>query len=82
MRTGIGLILVGFAVLVLVQPYREVVSEGEGERPRIVARSRLPLRFKRMVPPHTRGGAAVSALLGQLCGLAGMVAGVVLVIQA
>jgi hypothetical protein len=73
---GIGLLLIGFALVVLSRPYMEIAA-GEDDVPPPPPRW-APLRHKAFHVSR-RGKAAIRVGIGQLIGLAGIVVGVVLV---
>jgi hypothetical protein len=75
---GIGLILIGFALFMLSRPYMEIAA-GEELPPRPPRWA--PLRRKAFHIGR-RGKAAVRVGMGQLVGLAGIVAGVLVVLQS
>jgi hypothetical protein len=77
---GIGLILIGFALFVLSRPYMEIAA-GEDQPPPPPPPRWAPLKHKAFHVSR-RGKAAVRVGVGQLIGLAGMVAGVVVVLNA
>jgi hypothetical protein len=75
---GIGLLLIGFALFVLSRPYMEIAA---GEDVPTAPPRWAPLRRKAFHIGR-RGRAAVRVGLGQLIGLAGMVAGVVVILNS
>ena len=78
MAKGIGLILIGFAIFALSKPYMDV-AVGDDVPP--APHPHAPWRRK-VFQFTRRGGAVVRVGIGQLIGLAGMVAGLVIVVQA
>jgi hypothetical protein len=75
---GIGLILLGFAMFALSRPYVEVAAGGDVPPP---PHRRAPLKHK-VIQFTRRGGAVARVGIGQIIGLAGMVAGIVIVVQS
>jgi hypothetical protein len=75
---GIGLILIGFAIFALSRPYMEVAGGG-GSPP-------APPRWASLghkVRQHTRrSGAVLRVGLGQVIGAAGMIAGLVVILES
>jgi hypothetical protein len=78
MAKGIGLILIGLAFFALSRPYMEIITEGEVPPP---APKRWPL-MRRAVHLGKRGGAHLRLGVGQLIGLIGIVAGLIIVLHA
>jgi hypothetical protein len=78
MAKGIGLILIGVAFFALSRPYMEIMTEGDVPPP---APKRWPL-MRRAVHLGKRGSAHLRLGLGQLIGLAAIVAGLLLVLHA
>jgi hypothetical protein len=76
MAKGIGLILVAF--FALSRPYMEILTEGDVPPP---APKRWPL-MRRAVHLGKRGGAHLRLGVGQLIGLIGIVAGLIIVLHA
>ncbi|HKR99405.1 MAG TPA: hypothetical protein VJU79_07810 [Candidatus Dormibacteraeota bacterium] len=78
MAKGIGLILIGFALFMLSRPYMEIAAGEDAPPP--------PPRwapFKHKAFHITRRGkAAIRVAIGQLIGLAGMVTGVIVVLNS
>ena len=80
MAKGIGLILIGFALFMLSRPYMEIAAGEDGPPPPAPPRW---APFKHKAFHVTRRGKAVARVaVGQLIGLAGMVAGVVVVLNS
>jgi hypothetical protein len=73
---GIGLILIGFALFVLSRPYMEIAA---GEEVPPAPPRWAPLKHKAFHIGR-RGRAAIRVGVGQLIGLAGMVAGLLVVL--
>jgi hypothetical protein len=73
---GIGLILIGFALFVLSRPYMEIAAGEEVPPP---PPRWAPLKHKAFHIGR-RGRAAIRVGVGQLIGLAGMVAGLLVVL--
>jgi hypothetical protein len=78
MAKGIGLILIGLAFFALSRPYMEIITEGDVPPP---APKRWP-RMRRAVHLGKRGGAHLRLGVGQLIGLIGIVAGLIIVLHA
>ena len=78
MAKGIGLILIGFALFVLSRPYMEMAAGGEEVPP---PPRRAPLR-RWAFHIGRRGRAAMRVGFGQLVGLAGIIAGVLVVLHS
>lgn len=78
MAKGIGLILIGIAFVALSRPYMEIMTEGDVPPP---APKRWPL-MRRAVHFGKRGGAHLRLGVGQVIGLAGIVAGLIVVLHA
>jgi hypothetical protein len=78
MAKGIGLILIGVAFFALSRPYMEIMTEGDVPPP---APKRWPF-MRRAVHLGKRGGAHLRLGMGQLIGLAAIVAGLILVLHA
>jgi hypothetical protein len=78
MAQGIGLILIGVAFFALSRPYMEIITDGDVPPP---APKRWPL-MRRAVHLGKRGGAHLRLGVGQLIGLIGIVAGLILVLHA
>ena len=78
MAQGIGLILVGLAFVALSRPYMEIMTDGDVPPP---APKGWP-KMRRAVHFGKRSGAHLRLGVGQLIGLAGMVAGLILVLHA
>jgi hypothetical protein len=74
---GIGLILIGLAFVALSRPYMEIMAEGDVPPP---APKRWPV-MRRAVHLGRRGGAHLRLGIGQLIGLIGIVAGVIVVLR-
>jgi hypothetical protein len=73
---GVGLILIGFAMFALSRPYVEMAAGADVPPP---PPRWAPLRHKAL--QHTRrSGAVVRVGLGQIIGVAGMLAGVAIVV--
>ncbi len=77
MAKGIGLILIGLAFFALSRPYMEIMTEGDVPPP---APKRWPL-MRRAVHLGKRGGAHLRLGVGQLIGLTGIVAGLIIVLR-
>jgi hypothetical protein len=73
---GVGLILLGFALFALSRPYMEVAIGSEVPPP---PHRRAPLKHKALQYTR-RSGAVVRLGVGQLIGLAGMIAGIAIVV--
>jgi hypothetical protein len=78
MAKGIGLILIGLAFFALSRPYMEIMVEGDVPPP---APKRWPL-MRRAVHFGKRSGAHLRLGVGQLIGLAGMIAGLIVVLHS
>jgi hypothetical protein len=78
MSKGIGLILIGIAFVALSRPYMEIITEGDVPPP---APKRWPL-MRRAVHFGKRSGAHFRLGIGQIIGLVGIVAGVIVVLNA
>jgi hypothetical protein len=74
---GIGLILIGFALFALSRPYMEMAAGGDVPPP---PPKRWPLRH-RVIRLGKRGGSHLRLGFGQLLGLAGIAAGIVIVLH-
>ena len=79
MAKGIGLILIGFALVVLTRPYMEITAGGD-ERPPAPPRW-APLKHKAFHISR-RGKTAVRLGMGQLIGLVAIVGGVVVMLNS
>ena len=77
MAKGIGLILIGFALVVLTRPYMEMAAGGDVPPP---APKRWPLR-DRVIRLGKRGGSHLRLGFGQMIGLAAIAFGVVLLLR-
>jgi hypothetical protein len=78
MAKGIGLILIGLAFFALSRPYMEIITDGDVPPP---APKRWPL-MRRAVQFGKRSGAHLRLGVGQLIGLIGIVAGLIIVLHA
>jgi len=74
--TGIGLILIGFAIFAISRPYVEMAAGGEvpAPAPHWASFRRKAVRFTR------RSGAVLRVGIGQIIGGIAIVAGVVIVV--
>lgn len=77
MATGIGLILIGFALFALSRPYMEMAAGGDVPPP---APKRWPF-LRRAAHLGRRGGAHLRLGFGQLLGLVAIAFGVVLLLR-
>jgi hypothetical protein len=77
MATGIGLILIGFALFALSRPYMEIAAGGDVPPP---APKRWPW-LRRAAHIGKRGGAHLRVGFGQLLGLAAIAFGIVLLLR-
>jgi hypothetical protein len=75
--SGIGLILIGFALFVLSRPYMEMATGSDVPPP---PPQRWPLKRKAL-RLGKRGGAHLRLAFGQLLGLAAIAAGIVLMLR-
>jgi hypothetical protein len=75
--TGIGLILIGFALFALSRPYMEMATGGDVPPP---APRRWPLKRK-AIHVGRRSGAHLRLAFGQLLGVAAIAAGIVLMLR-
>jgi hypothetical protein len=74
---GVGLILIGFALVALSRPYMEMAAGGDVPPP---PPGRWPLKRK-AVRLGKRGGAHLRLAFGQLLGVAAIAAGIVLMLR-
>jgi hypothetical protein len=74
--TGIGLILIGFAIFAMSRPYVEMAAGGDvpAPAPRWASMRRKAIRFTR------RSGAVMRVGIGQIIGAIAIIAGVVIVV--
>jgi hypothetical protein len=77
---GIGLILIGFALFALSRPYMEIAA-GEDAPPPPPPPRWAPFKHKAFHVTR-RGKAVMRVAVGQLIGLAGMITGVVVMLNS